>query len=193
MGMIFLDLDGVCCDFVGHILNMAGKEEKDYIEILKSNPDAHPYNLLEWLVGRDGDHFWTWIEMLGSEFWHTMPAFSWFDRLYDGLKQISDVHFLTSAPKMPSAYHGKALWVERNAGKEAVYNLIVCQSRMKRALSAPGRFLVDDTKRNVEEWNEAGGVCFNFPSLQFHHRHPTDKDIDDVLNLAKMVLLTGDC
>jgi len=183
--MIFLDLDGVCCDFVGHVLNMCGKTEQDLLDEMAKDESMHPYDALEQTVGRSKNSFWSWIEIMGEEFWHTMPPFWWFNDLYDGLNEVCDVHFLTSAPRMPSAYAGKALWVERNAGKEAVSKLIICPAHTKHALAGPNRILVDDTERNIIEWRATGHQCFYFPSLQFHKRHPTRDDIKEAISLAK--------
>lgn len=180
-----MDLDGVCCDFVGHVLNLCGKSEDDLLDEMSRDNNIHPYDALENCVGRKKFAFWSWIEIMGCEFWHTMPVFDWFEELYGGLNDIGDVHFLTSAPRMPSAYSGKSLWVERNVGKEAVSKLIICPAHTKYALAGPHRILIDDTERNVKEWRDTGNVCYYFPSLQFHKRHPTVRDIREAIDLAK--------
>lgn len=180
-----MDLDGVCCDFVLQAINYHNKNEEEYIQLLKSDSN-HPYDVLNNYLGVESNNkWWEWIEDQGSDFWENMPVFSWFDYLYSELTKISDVKFLTSAPMMATAHHGKAKWIEKNVGKSALYDLIICPSPMKQFLSKPGRVLIDDTTKNVIEWNGHGGHAFHFPSIQFFHRHPTDDDIKETIQFAK--------
>lgn len=184
--MIFLDLDGVCCDYVAQVLNYNLKTEQQYLDLLKKHPNDHPYKVLEDLIGvESGNKYWDKVESYGSEYWSDMPVFDWFEHLYDELKKISEVKFLTSAPMMTTAHHGKAEWVKRNAGKSALVDLIICPSPMKQLISKNGRVLIDDTESNVTEWRNNGGHAFHFPSLQFFHRHPTDLDIIQTIQFAR--------
>jgi len=177
--MIFLDLDGVCCDFVGHVLNLCGSNEQRLLDEMNNNPSVHPYVALENCVNKDD--FWGWINDLGSDFWASMPTFIWFNRLYKSLLKIDSVHFLTSSPPVNGSHDGKALWVERNVAKEALNDLIICYYGYKSYLAGKNRILIDDTKKNISDWNKNGGISYYFPSLQFHKRHATNRDIDDLL------------
>ena len=184
--MIFLDLDGVCCDYVIQVLNYHLKTEREYLKLLQDNPDDHPYKVLEDLIGvKDQNAYWDEVERYGVKYWSEMPVFDWFDHLYDELKKVSEVKFLTSAPMMTTAHHGKAEWVKQNAGKDALYDLIICPSPMKKFLAQPGRVLIDDTKSNIIGWRENNGHAFHFPSLQFFHRHPEDLDIIQAIEFAR--------
>ena len=182
--MIFLDLDGVCCDFVSRTINILDKSEDEYLEWLK-NSDDHPYDVLNSYIGMDTSGFWDWIYDQGHKYWEGMPVFDWFEYLYEELKKISEVKFLTSAPTSPTAHYGKALWIEKNVGRDALYDLIICPSPMKQYMAKEGRVLIDDTAKNIEQWNGMGGSAFHFPSLQFFHRHPTDLDIIQAIQFAK--------
>lgn len=56
-----------------------------------------------------------------------------------------------------SAIDGKRLWLTRNLGVGVAEKAIFCRAKDKCQYSEPHAILIDDTKRNVDQWNEAGG------------------------------------
>lgn len=190
--MIFLDLDGVCCDFVSHVLSYCGKTEQDLLDEMAKDPNIHPYDHFENVTGYKGTRFWRWMGVLGEEMWATIPAFPWFHYMYDSLKEFSEVKFLTAAPLCHNAYSGKAKWIEKNLSRNAMSDLIICNSKSKYLLAGPGRFLIDDTDKNIIKWREVGGKCYHFPSIQFFKRHPTNNDINEAISLAKQAVINNE-
>ena len=187
--MILLDLDGVCADFLGHVLNLTGHTEQEMLDCIKNNPETHPYDLLGELVNKRRSEFWDWMEGLG-DFFETIPPLPWFKKLWDGLEEVDKVYFLTSGP-YPGSFIGKATWVEKHLGKYDSNNkrmsrrCIICSSEAKHALAKPGNVLIDDTEKNIEEWTSKGAPAYFFPSLQFWSRHPTDDEINQAIEFAR--------
>jgi len=186
--MIFLDLDGVCCDFVSHVLSYANKSEDDLLKLIRANPQKHPYNHFEDCVGYNGVEFWEWIESLGEDMWESMPAFPWFHDMYSRLLEVSEVRFLTSAPLCYNAYSGKAKWIQKNLSRGDMVNLIICNSKSKHLLCGPNTFLIDDTDKNIIKWREVGGKCYHFPTIQFFQRHPTNDEINEAVEQARQAI-----
>lgn len=182
--IIFLDLDGVCCDFVGQVLTLQHRTEREYLDHLEANPDVHPYDALESLVGLSRSHFWDWIGSHGVGFWSNMPKFAWFDFMFAELSKHGQVLFLTSAPSK-EAFYGKALWIEQHLGHKYIKDLIVCFADHKHLMAQPNRILIDDTDKNIVKWLKTGHHCWHFPSLQFFKRHPASKDIEQMITFVK--------
>lgn len=127
---IFVDMDGVLSDFDSHAKTHG-----------KFDDAGSP----------------KWDEM-DFHWWFTMPAFENMKAFYAALKEIGNTSFLTGPSVSPLCHHGKAAWIESQWNKWALSELIICPSSRKYYLSAPGRILIDDRIRNIEEWNAAGGA-----------------------------------
>lgn len=131
---IFLDMDGVISDFDTHL-------------------DTHNK--------RDENGRTKWNE-LDYDWFSTMPVFEGARDFYYNLKDLAPVKFLTAPTLNPDCYSAKAAWIsqkfiEKN-GKYALKNLMITNSKDKCYIAAPKRILVDDRIKNIEEWEEAGGI-----------------------------------
>lgn len=108
---LMLDLDGVMTDFVGSYLKGIGSNLK-------------PTDITDWdipgLLGITYDKFWADIESFGEKFWSDMPAYPWFEELYEAMKHDSEdnVIFLSSPGWSPNACSGKLKWLQRYFGKD---------------------------------------------------------------------------
>ncbi|TVQ83299.1 MAG: hypothetical protein EA357_06500 [Micavibrio sp.] len=132
--IIFLDLDGVIADFETHA-ETQGK-----------------YHRVTGKLDREAlDHQW----------WSTIPVFDGAQEFYETLQKIGDVKFLTGPMLHSGCHSGKAEWIEnfdKNRGKWALRDLIICPAPDKHLLSGPGRILIDDRKNNIADWRLAGGI-----------------------------------
>ncbi len=134
--IIFLDLDGVLSDFEQHAI-----QQNKYRKDGKLNYDA-----------------------LTHDWWASMPICDGALDFYEELKKLAKVKFLTGPMINPQCYSGKAEWIlnfDKNKGKFALMDLIICPSKAKHLLAGKNRILIDDRKSNIEDWINAGGIAIH--------------------------------
>jgi hypothetical protein len=137
---IFLDVDGVFADF-----------NKRLSEILTIGDNRHSTKI------------WSPISREYRFFWHL-------ELIPDSLRLIHvlekaghDLEFLTALP-LPSgglvtADEDKREWLNYHVSKTIPVNTIIGGKNKPLWLKKhPGAVLIDDTHRNIELWNAAGGV-----------------------------------
>ena len=133
---VFLDLDGVLADFETH-LHSEGK----------ANDDGSP----KW---DDLDHAW----------WSTMPVFRGAKKFYQDVRALAPVNYLSAPIPHADCFSGKAQWIvsnmagARRQSRFALLDLVLCSAKDKYFLAGPGRILVDDRIKNVQQWEAAGGI-----------------------------------
>lgn len=130
---IFIDLDGVLADFVGHA-RAHGKFTAD---------------------GRT-----KWSE-LDYQWWSTMPAYPGAKEFYDAAVKLGGVRFLSAPIPAEECFSGKARWVQDfvpERGRFILRDLILCAGADKGYLAAANRILIDDRRDNISDWVAAGGI-----------------------------------
>jgi hypothetical protein len=95
------------------------------------------------------------------DFWLTLPLLPWAEELY-AATQGYQPRVLTGCP-----HSGYAVAVAQKTALFARHfpglPVLTCRSRDKASyLTAPGDVLLDDTQRNVQRWNKAGGRAILF-------------------------------
>lgn len=160
--IVYLDMDGVICDFVGSTCKAHGLD----------SPYGNPNHLgifeMENCWRMTEEKFW---EPLATyEFWATLPKTPEADEIVDFLvKKFTwgQICILTN----PSAYDGcisaKKAWVKKNYPKLGGQMLF---GSAKKFLAGPDRYLVDDRDKNIQAFNEAGGVGITVPRA-WNSRH----------------------
>lgn len=143
---IFLDSDGVCCDFDGHVASFSGGRKPNEL-------------------GGDAN-LWALVNSI-PDFWSTMPLLPGARDLFDAAKAIDpNVRILTGCPRSgyEAAVEGKLLKHSRYFPGTQV---ITCLSRNKADhMIAPGDCLVDDMARNIKRWEAAGGTGIRYWSAE---------------------------
>lgn len=129
---LFLDLDGVLCDFEARIHEMFGRgpkeiHPKEMWKTLARTPDF--YANLDWMP--DGKHLWEEMKQFNPTILTGIPMGNW-------------------APKQ------KRVWCGRNLGWDVP--VITCFARDKFTHGQSGDVLIDDTAKNSVSWNDMGGV-----------------------------------
>ncbi len=135
--VIFVDLDGVVADFAGHLA-------------------AHG------LHDAQGRPRW---DDLTHEWWAGIPVLPGAADFFARVAARAETRFLSAPSLSPSCLSGKAEWVLKflpHEGKRAMKRLIIASGENKQLLAAPGRILIDDRRRNIDEWVEAGGIGIHF-------------------------------
>ena len=133
---IHLDLDGVFADFNGMFKQLTGQHPTDFLAENKSS------------------RFWAIINAK-QDFFHSLDMIDGSLVLWEACKEFTPV-FLTGAPSSERARTDKVLWVQEKFGHE--WQTIVLPKKEKQLYSGPRKILIDDTKINIDQWVEKGGI-----------------------------------
>lgn len=147
---VFLDMDGVLCDFTQRAMAVNGH-----------NYDEQTYPRLEWdickVVGVSETVFWDRIDN-DALFWEKLRPFPWFYDLMAMAVLHGEVRIVTTPSSSPASHSGKRHWLSQFG---VPFEPIMCKA--KHLLAAPGRLLIDDNDKNVLNFREAGGDAIVFP------------------------------
>ena len=158
---IYLDMDGVLCDF-----------EKRYIELFNDSPEGE--DRANKNRSKNWDHF------VETEQFKTLD---WFPGGQELLNYVEDLNVpieilsSTGGPKYHAEVRGqKYYWL--NANKVWVDSKnIVPGRRIKRFFSFPGNILIHDTLDVVDEFNQYGGKA-----ILHRNTKETIKALESLLN-----------
>jgi hypothetical protein len=146
---IFLDMDGVCADFVKGALAAHGRLD------LYGAPDV------TWLpdsIGMSEDDFWPTINALGAAFWRALEPYPWFAALHEGLADLGHVVFLSKPSRGADSATGKLQWLQDRFGPE--FRDYIFTPRKRYLSRWPRAILVDDQDKNLEAWDGAPSILF---------------------------------
>jgi 5'(3')-deoxyribonucleotidase len=149
-----LDLDGVIYDWLGAAINVFDINPLDphSRKILKSYHDS-----IEML--RNKQEVLETIEGLGAAYWENLKLLPWAIQLYDALIELGDVTILTSPGSWTYAGRGKILALKRDFD---IKNFIL--AKKKEVCAAPNAILIDDKKKNIAKFRDAGGWAYRWPT-----------------------------
>lgn len=132
---LWIDLDGVLCDFLG------GFQRKFGIDFF-SIPEEDA-----WVLVKEQPNLWAELDPLpGAKiFWSTIKEYKPII-----LTAVPKTSFITSA-------QNKREWIRNHLGHDIL--MIPCQGGYNKAgyITQPGDILVDDMKKNIDPWNKHGG------------------------------------
>jgi predicted kinase len=136
---IYCDMDGVLADFV--------KQWKVYH---RQDPIAHKKKIgkKEFDEFLDGAPLEFWVDM------DFMPDARGGKALWDKIKKYN-TEILSSPADSEASRKGKQLWL-KSKGINIPLNLK--KSYKKQEFAAPNHILIDDYKRNIDQWKAAGGI-----------------------------------
>lgn len=137
---IYLDMDGVICDFSKKFTDEIGEDLSSY-----TKKYGWPKT-------------WKTIEEYGVKFWSDMEWMKGSKKLWNYLKNLDNVEILTGSPLYKVgeyAKKGKELWIKNNIGNLKVNHI---EGKLKYKYVKNNDILIDDSKRNCDLWNEAGGI-----------------------------------
>ena len=149
---VFLDMDGVLCDF-----NLAALA-------------AHgiPYEIwLEW------DHHFKWFKdkekefwaPMGEKFWEEIPWTTEGKEIFEAVEAIAgidNIGILTTPCDTPGSMEGKKNWVRREL-PQLVKRF--WPGSTKEFMASPNHVLIDDSDGNVEKFAKAGGKAILVPRM----------------------------
>ncbi len=147
---IYLDMDGVLCDFVGATCKLYGK----------CPSTVKQWNFFEdW--GFDQDRFWAGIDEWEAAFWANLEPYYWTDELIRLVESIDPNYRICTTPsRSHHSYSGKVQWLNKFVNKPHDRVIMV---KDKSQLARPGRLLVDDNDATFELWQEEGGEAILWP------------------------------
>lgn len=156
--VIFFDMDGVLCDFVGGALALHGRTDVP-VAAVPWGIEAH--------LGIDPAAFWA---PMGFAFWRDLaPLFDGFRLLDHALALVGAerIGLLTSPCDTPGCADGKRAWVERHLPglKKRLF-----VGSAKELFAGPHKLLVDDHDANIDRFHEAGGAVIQPPRPWNRHK-----------------------
>lgn len=155
------------CSYISN--TYLAKEREDMIEFPERrimvdsdgvffNFEAQCYDLYGIICERvDDDLMWDTIRADHERFWSTMPLMPDADLLWEFVRPLDPV-VLTGCPKCHFE-ESAALKRDQWANHFNWPHVITCLAKEKAIyMENKGDILIDDTKRNIDRWVEAGGV-----------------------------------
>jgi len=158
---IYIDMDGVLCDFDKGIFDIDGKTRPEDLE------QDHPEKDL-----------WKHIDKIGGPYifyknlgWHPEGV-----KLWEYLKNKPNIEILSSLggnnPDKFSTQKGKEEWLRKN-NINIPYNFSQRAVEKQKWVRGKNSILIDDYEPNITDWTRAGGTAIHF------------KKADDAINQLK--------
>jgi len=153
---VCLDMDGVIADWVSAVALLFCVDPRE----LYDNWPIGKYGIESALDIRT-EELWTIINQFGSEFWRGVKPYSWRDELWDLCEENgAETLILTAPARSPDCAKGKVEWIQDWKG--AGFRHFGLMSK-KHYCARPDTILIDDSDRNIKEFNESGGIGILFP------------------------------
>jgi 5'(3')-deoxyribonucleotidase len=147
--VLFLDMDGVLCDFHGRAAEEFGCDVTDFTEWAIWEP-----------MGLSEAAFWKWLGTRSREWWASLDPYPWAQEVVDAVRRADPEFRVLSAASKGFSVAGKIDWFEKHFGDHFSRFHFTSQ---KSDLAGPGRVLIDDNDANCESFSASGGKFILFP------------------------------
>ena len=147
--MIFLDMDGVLCDFA--------KRAREWVEIDSENPD--PNSLTDVYRAMSPNAFW---DSLDEDFWSNMEFLDFGEELVELLWGGGFKFMILSSPTDGRCLKGKYSWIKQHLGSRITGSRDFIFTPHKYLFAQRGRVLVDDHESHIKKWNDNGGTGIHY-------------------------------
>lgn len=141
---IYVDMDGVLCDFLGGVSRLVERNIK---------------TRAEWAAHRD--EYWQAIKAQGWSFWRDLEWCPDAKLLWSVVAPHNPI-ILSAYPMIDDlrgdAIVGKHMWLSQNISRDVSNNAQLCKVYNKQLRSGPGAILIDDNKQTIPQWNKRGGI-----------------------------------
>lgn len=146
LNKIYFDMDGVLADFDDFVKNQLGMEYSAEQRHWLPNDDEM------WEKARNTSHFYYQLKLMDG-------AKELFDMVFG--KYGSQCEILTGIPKpkrgLTTAKEDKIAWVRQYLSSDIVVN-VVYKEEKPQFCTGKDCILIDDTQRNITEWEQSGGT-----------------------------------
>lgn len=158
---LFVDVDGVLYSFVTSALSLMGLD-----------PDTYFHQLVHWNaitdvvereLGISEQEFWQTIQDQGPCFWRYMPKTAYFDKMVELMEAARgagvEVFILTSPLKSAANCEARTAALKANLPSWVYEERRIIFAHHKYLLAGENRVIFDDRSRNLELWEEHGGLA----------------------------------
>ena len=153
---VFLDLDGVVCDFPKKLKELFGTSNYDELRTTIGNDEL-------WSGLGKVDHLFLNLEPMDN--YKTLS--NYLKSFYD-TKVIDRFEILTSLPystdKLTTSKQDKIDWVRKYLDSDIPVNTVVGGLKKAKYVKNKNDILIDDLSKNIEAWENAGGTGILFTS-----------------------------
>jgi 5'(3')-deoxyribonucleotidase len=154
---IFLDLDGVLADWSTAAIRACGQVPH---EVFAAWPPGTAE--LSDVLDISPEEMWSHVHREGEAFWANLEPYPWTHEVFRLCSDLAPTTILTSPSLEPCSLSGKAVWMRRHFGPKFRDFLI---GPDKRACARARAVLIDDSEKNCEAFERAGGRAIAFPAL----------------------------
>ena len=137
---IFCDMDGVLCDFV---------KQWASDEYYGEDPDT-----MRRRIGKP--EFNDLLNSTTEEFWSSMNWMPGAQKMWNVISKYGP-RILSSPADNEESPAGKLKWIKANIPSKTP-EVIFRKSTQKQEFSGPNKILIDDLKRNIDQWTARGGI-----------------------------------
>jgi len=148
--MIFLDVDGVICNWTLGFADLAKIPESKRpiggnLEFRWAEDTVKPRSI--------------WSYKLDQFFWSELPAYPYAAALVQTVEKFDkNFRFLTASPNESAFHSGRAQWIKREFGTKYLDKLIICCK--DKSFCARNNVLIDDKQRNIDSFCNNGGYGY---------------------------------
>jgi 5'(3')-deoxyribonucleotidase len=150
----FLDMDGVLVDFNRGIHELHGRDD-----VYKYRTSLGVFDI-EKLWGISPDEFWAPMK---EGFWRDLHPFPGGNEIVELLTQtfgVNNICILSSPSQDQWCIPEKRVWMDEHY-PQLTRNMLFGSA--KRFLAGPNRWLFDDRDKNIQAFEEAGGIGITIP------------------------------
>lgn len=165
--VILLDMDGVCCDFIGGALNRLS-----HYGVISFRPE---YYLERWqaefagvwdvcdVTGLSQHDFWRAIDSYGDVFWRQLEELPLYPKLLNVIRESGCKFLFASAPsRVKTSYGGKCDWL---SDRGFIPRNDAMLGSQKWLMAKPEHVLIDDSDENCTLFREHGGAAVLVPRV----------------------------
>lgn len=114
-------------------------------------------------TGEDKAELWSMVVSNAEKFWGDMPWTKDGKRLWRFIKPYKPVLLTSVSRDMSSKLgvggkKGKQRWIKRELGNEYLETALIVATGTKHKYVSPNSILIDDDKKNLDPWKNAGGI-----------------------------------
>jgi hypothetical protein len=180
---IYLDMDGVCVDFVTAAIEAHGFDAHTILE--KWDKEYAGEFVPHKVLGLEADTFWDHLASLGEPFWIDLRPYAWFEELLAALKTYGHVVFLSAPAWAPCCVSGKLTWLQSRFGHPFQDYIFTPH---KGRLAHSRAVLVDDYDPYIDAFTQRGGTGVLFPQIWNTRAHVTNR-LESVLEEVRRASL----
>ena len=179
---VYLDMDGVCANFVEGACEAFGR---DYDKVIQ-NWEKGQYDMVKVLDLKDEATLWEIIDYSrNGEFWRSLNPYPWFDRITNLLDQSGALWYFASSPsKATHSSMMKLEWINRWCPRRSTNYIL---THHKHLLAQPNTLLIDDSDMNCSKYIESGGEALVFPQ-PWNNNTRTVEEFFEILSMRLSAL-----